>query len=104
MFAGNFKEHPLYKLAQVVPDTGKLIGMLFYGISTAQAFINMHILPWVSKKQLPELPIMWLIKRLDPIIEQRQQTPTSRVDVLQLMLQVMTDKPIDVSQINYTRP
>lgn len=57
----------------------------------------MRILPWVTKKQLPELPGQWLVKRLNPVIEQRQQTPNPRTDVLQLMLQVMTNEPVNVS-------
>jgi hypothetical protein len=59
----------------------------------------MHILSLISEKQLHEQPGMWLLKRLHPIVEQRQKNPTSRVDVLQLMLQVMTEDPINVSNI-----
>ena len=56
--------------------------------------------------QLNELQGVWLFNRLDPIIEQRQKTPTSRVDVLQLMMQVMTDEKVidneqDSSKANY---
>lgn len=49
------------------------------------------------------MPAMWLLKRLDPIIEQRQQTPTSRIDVLQLMMQVMTDKKINVKENSFLK-
>ena len=90
MFAINFRAHSLFKLAQLVPDLGKIIGKFFFSIGSMQAFINMRLLPWVTKKQLPELPGMWLHKRLNPIIEQRQQMSNPRVDVLQLMLQVMS--------------
>ena len=68
------------------------------GINSVRVFLNEHILPLISTKQLPELPSMWLLSRLHLILEQRQKTPTSRVDVLQLMLQVMTDKLINVSK------
>ena len=50
--------------------------------------------------QLNEMPVMWLQHRLHTIVEQRQQTPTSRVDLLQLMLQVTTNEPIIVSGIS----
>ena len=97
LFARDFRSLSLYKLAQLLPDVGKIIGKLFFGIASVLAFVNMHVLPWVTKKQLPELPGQWLVKRLHPIIEQRQQTPNPRVDVLQLMLQVMTNEPVNVS-------
>ena len=102
MFAINFRAHSLFKLAQLVPDLGKIIGKFFFSIGSMQAFINMRLLPWVTKKQLPELPGMWLHKRLNPIIEQRQQMSNPRVDVLQLMLQVMSDRPIIVSDTSPT--
>ena len=60
-----------------------------------QSFVNLYVLPRITSKRLPERPGFWLVNRLDPIIEQRQKTPTSRVDVLQLMLQVMTDEKIN---------
>lgn len=83
----------------------RLIVEIFFGINKAQAFANTHILPLVTDKRLYELPNMWLLNRVHPIIEQRQKTPTSRVDVLQLMLEVMTDEPIRVhSEMHSCRP
>jgi len=97
VFVRNFRTSSFFKLAQLVPEIAKIIGRIFFGINTARTFINMHLLPLISAKQLPELPGAWLLNRLHPIIEQRQKTPTSRVDVLQLMLQVMTEEAINVS-------
>jgi hypothetical protein len=88
-----------FRFAQLAPEIANIIGKIFSVNNTARSFINMHILPWISNKQLHELPGMWLYKRLYPVIEQRQQTSTSRVDVLQLMLQVMTEEAINVSKI-----
>ena len=45
------------------------------------------------------MPGMWIFKRVHSIITQRLETPTSRIDVLQLMLQVMTEEAINVSKI-----
>lgn len=60
----------------------------------------MRILPLVSSSiQLNELPSVWLLNRLHAIVEHRQRNPIPRVDLLQLMLQVTTNKPIDVSMI-----
>jgi hypothetical protein len=52
-----------------------------------------------SHQQLNEDPLTWLLNRLHTIVEQRQQNPTSRVDLLQLMLQVTTKETIDVNKI-----
>lgn len=96
-----------FKLAQLIPDIGFLIGKIFLAIGRLTALINTRILPLISNKRLPERAAAWLFTRLYPIIEQRQQTPTSRVDVLQLMLQVMTDKEVyvddnqETSKANY---
>jgi hypothetical protein len=90
----------VFKLAQLMPERANVIGKIFFGINAMRAFINTHILPLISNKRLSEIPAIWIRNRLHPIIEQRQQTPTSRVDVLQLMLQVMTEEPIKVSKIN----
>ena len=99
LFVRSIRTNGFFKLAQLVPEIAKIIGRIFFGINTARAFINMHFLPLISKKQLHEQPSTWLLNRLHPIIEQRQKTPTSRVDVLQLMLQVMTEEPMKVSKI-----
>jgi len=99
LFASGIKSSLFFKLLQVVPQMRNILGKFFGGISTIQTFINIRLLPLVSKRQLHERPDVWLHSRLPPIIDQRQQTPTSRVDLLQLMLQVITDEQIDVSQI-----
>lgn len=70
---------------------------MFSTVNEVRSFINIQVLPLITEKQLHELPFTWLLNRLHPILEQRQKTPTSRVDVLQLMLQVMTDENIQVS-------
>ena len=97
IFVRNFRLSSVFKLAQLVPEAAKIIGQTFSAISKGRALINMHVLPLISKRQLDELLGAWLFNRLHPIIEQRQQTSTSRVDVLQLMLQVMTEETINVS-------
>ena len=60
----------------------------------------MYLLPLISTKQLLEMPSMWLLNRLDSIIEQRQQAVNSRNDILQLMLQVMADETDNSSKAN----
>ena len=99
IFSSNIKSSILFKLPQLVPQARPIIGKIFGGISTVWMFINMLLSALKSKRQLPERPDMWLLNRLHPVIDQRQQTPTSRVDVLQLMLQVITDEQIIVSKI-----
>jgi len=98
IFARSLRSNIFFKITQLVPEIANIIVRIFFGMNKARSFINMHLLPLISKKQLHELPGMWLLNRLHPIIEQRQQTTTSRVDVLQLMLQVMTDEKINVSK------
>ena len=67
--------------------------------STVRMFINTYILPLITKKELYVTPLLWLMNRLHIVVEHRQQTPTTRVDFLQLILQVITKEPIDVSKI-----
>lgn len=99
VFARDFRSNVFFKLALLVPELGKVIGKLFFAVSWVQALINKHILAWVTKKQLPEMPLMWLHNRLGSILEQREGMPDVRVDVLQLMLQVMSNEPINVSNV-----
>jgi hypothetical protein len=102
IFARSIRSNFVFKLTQVAPELADIISKIYFSINNIRAFINIHVLPLISKKQLYELPGMWLVNRLHPIIDQRQQTPTSRVDVLQLMMQVMTDKKVNVSTIYQT--
>ncbi|CAF1349248.1 unnamed protein product [Adineta steineri] len=95
IFTTNFRAHIVFKFAQLAPGMRNIIGKIFLGMNKARAFINIHILPLISTKQLHEIPGPWLVSRLHPIIEQRQQMPTSRVDVLQLMLQAITEEKIN---------
>jgi hypothetical protein len=99
IFNGGNRPSTFFRLLQLVPLMGNISGKIFGGINTVRTFINIHLLALVSKRELHEQPAMWLFSRLHPIIEQRQQTPTSRVDLLQLMLQVVTDEQINVSKI-----
>jgi hypothetical protein len=99
VFAQDFRSNSLFKLALLVPDLGRIIGKLYFGVSGVQTFINKRILPWVTKKQLPEIPLMWLHNRFDSVLEQRERTPDVRADLLQLMLQAMSNEPINVGNV-----
>ena len=96
LFDGRMKSTLFFKLLQLVPQLRSALVRIFDAINNVRAFINIHLLSSVSKKQLHERPDAWLHHRLHSILEQRQQTPTSRVDLLQLMLQVITDEQINV--------
>ena len=96
----------LFKFSQIMPALAEITTKIFFTINKFRAFINMYILPLVSNVQLAELPNVWLFNRLGPIIDQRQKTPTSRIDLLQLMMEAMTDEKIidneqDDSKTNY---
>jgi hypothetical protein len=85
---------------QVVPEIGVILTRLFSVTNNARTFINTRLLPLISSTiQLNESPVMWLLNRLHTIVEQRQKTPISRADLLQLMLQVTTNEAIHVSKI-----
>ena len=94
----SFRDHFVFKVAQVVPAFGTAISWLFAFHSTALGFINTRLLPLISSTiQLEELPYMWFLSRVHEIVEHRQKTSMSRVDLLQLMLQVATRETIIVS-------
>ena len=79
----------------------KVLSLLFSINNTTRMFINTRLLPSVSSTlQIDELPFTWLRNPLHTIVEHRQKTPSSRIDLLKLMLQVMsTEKQIDMSSI-----
>ena len=89
----------LLKSAQVVPEIGVILAQLFSISNKTLTFINTRLLPLMSSTmQLNEMPIMWLLNRLHTIVEQREKNSIPRVDLLQSMLQVATNEPIDVSR------
>ena len=93
-----FEKGFLLKSAQVIPEIGIILAQLFLVSNKTLTFINTRILPLVSSTmQLNEMPIMWLLNRLHTIVDQRQKSHVPRVDLLQLMLQVASNEPIDVS-------
>ncbi|CAF3979492.1 unnamed protein product [Adineta steineri] len=95
---------PLFKMTQLLPEIGCILGRLYFTYNTLITYINKNILPFISStKQFDESPFMWLLNRLHTIVEQRQQTPTSRSDLLQLMLQVMTQQPIQNLMENHIK-
>lgn len=89
----------LFRSAQVLPEMNKVLSRLFSMNNTARMLINTRVLPFISSTlQVNELPFTWLRKRLHTIVEHRQNTSSSRSDLLKLMLQVMTsEKQIDVN-------
>ena len=97
----SFRSNPFIQFCQLVPEITPLIGKMFESVNAVQSFINIQVLPLITEKRLRELPFTWLLNRLHPILEQRQKTPTSRVDALQLMLQVMTDEKLQVRNKYY---
>jgi hypothetical protein len=100
LFAENiFIDNAFFKFAQLIPAIRYAIARIFSADSAVRLFINTHILPLITKKELYVTPFVWLLNRLHIIVERRQQTPISRVDLLQLMLQVITKEAIHVGKI-----
>jgi hypothetical protein len=90
----------LFRSAQVLPEMNSVLARLFSFNNNIRMLINTRLLPLVSSTlQIHELPFTWLLNRVHAIVEHRQKTTSSRVDLLQLMLQVTTKETIDVSQI-----
>lgn len=101
LFAHDMESDRSFRLAQLLPELAPIIGIVPFSSIIGRVLINTYILPLISNKQLEESALIWLFKRIHPIIEQREQTPTSRMDLLQLMLQVMTEETQDGSKTNY---
>ncbi|CAF3375164.1 unnamed protein product [Rotaria socialis] len=95
LFAHNINSRWVFRLGEFTPRVANILNKVVFGANIARVLINKYLIPLISIKQLYEPPNIWLFSRLHPIIEQRQQTPTSRIDLLQLMLQVMTDEKIN---------
>ena len=90
LYTNNF----VARLTLLVPEFGNVLSRIFSVVSNVITFINTKLLPLISKKQLDELPIMWFANRVHTIVDQRLETPTSQVDLLQLMLKVLVKKVI----------
>jgi len=97
-FEGNDPDtNILFRFAQLVPEFNIVLGGLFSLDNNTRTFINIRLLPLISSTlQINEMPMTWLLNRVHAIVEHRQKTPIDRVDLLQLMLQVMTKEKIDV--------
>ncbi|CAF1165236.1 unnamed protein product [Adineta steineri] len=97
----------IFRMTLLIPAIRNILSRLYLIHNTARKYINTRVLPLISStKQLDESAFMWLLNRLHTIVEQRQETPISRKDLLQLMLQVMTKEPIqdtteDDTKTNY---
>ena len=90
----------LYRAGEIVPQIHLILGKLFRLDTYTRTLINTRLLPLISSTaQLNELPITWLLNRLHVIVERRQETPISRIDLLHYMLQNTTKESIDVSNI-----
>jgi hypothetical protein len=89
----------LHRFGQLVPGMNAIAGRMFSATNRTLTFINTRILPLISStKQLNELAFTWLVNRVHAIVEQRQKTPISRADLLNLMLESVTKKAINVSR------
>ena len=95
--------HFLFRFAQLVPQIGLILAGLFSGNGKIRTFLNTRFLPLISPTtQLWEDPLTWLHNRLHKIVEQRQQTTDTRIDLLHSMLQAITKEPINISsEVNY---
>ncbi|CAF0763222.1 unnamed protein product [Adineta steineri] len=94
----------IFKMAQLVPQFRNILGRLYLAHNSARKYINTTVLPLISStKQLDESAYAWLLNRLHIIVEQRQETPISRKDLLQLMLDVMVKEPIEDSTKDDTK-
>ncbi|CAF1107006.1 unnamed protein product [Adineta steineri] len=105
-FAGvhTVMKSPIFKLGQLVPESRDILGRLYLAHNSARKYINTRVLPLISStKQLDESAYAWLLNRLHIIVEQRQETPISRKDLLQLMLDVMVKEPIEDSTEDDTK-
>ncbi|CAF1058719.1 unnamed protein product [Adineta steineri] len=106
IFGRNVRSSGFFKLAKLMPQLANIIAKVLFSIINTKTFINKHVMPWISKKQLNEFPVVWLLNRLREVVDERQKTATSRVDVLQLMLEALNeektnDEMQDSSKTNY---
>ena len=89
--AAGISKSLVFECAQLILEVGLILSRIFLISTSVRAFINTRFLPLVSStKQLHEPALTWLINRLHTVVEQSQKTSSSRVDLLQLMLQMAT--------------
>jgi hypothetical protein len=91
-----FTDNVVARLALLVPEFGYILRRVFSVVTNIITLINTKLLPLISKKQLGEPPAIWFANRLHNIVEQRLETPTSQNDLLQLMLQAVAKKVVNL--------
>ena len=86
------------KLSDLIPTLARPMHDIFFGIGDLNELVNKWM-PSLSA-YIQEHPAVWLIKRLQAVIDLRNKSSTNstkRIDLLQLMMDVSTGEKVIVS-------
>ena len=89
---------PIFKLSNVMPILARPLHDVMFSMGDVRAVLTKWIPPLSS--YLKELPAVWLINRVQEVIDLRRQSPANlgkRVDLLQLMMDASTNEKVIVS-------
>ena len=98
IFKIDFDLLPITKLGNSIPYLARPLHDIMFGIGDLREFVTKWI-PSLSD-HIPVLPGLWLINRVQNVINLRAKSPVNlrkRVDLLQLMMDVSTTDKVVVS-------
>ena len=98
LFQFDFDAQPAVKLSNLIPALARPAHDIFFGMGDLGEFLG----KWIPAlgNLLQEHPAVWLIKRLQSVMDLRSQSSADsgkRVDLLQLMMDVSTSEKVTVS-------
>jgi hypothetical protein len=98
VFETDFEELPLFRLTDLMPFLARPVHDIFFSMGDIGQFLTKWIPPLSC--YIKELPALWLINRVQDVINLRTKSPPNlrkRVDLLQLMMDVSTNEKVIVS-------
>lgn len=88
---------PIVKLSMVMPF---LVPLLTAWVKARAAIVDKlrATIPWLVRN-VEELPTLWIAKQVQNVVKERLKSGKKQTDLLQMMMDVATDKAIKVNFI-----
>jgi hypothetical protein len=97
-FETDFDQLLIFQLSNLMPFLARPLHDILFGLTDLRAIL-VKLIPSLSN-YIKELPSLWLINRVQDVINLRTKSPSNlrkRVDLLQLMIDVSTNDKVTVS-------
>ena len=84
-----------------MPFLARPLHDIVFGLVNARKVL-IKLLPFLSS-YIKEVPTLWLMNRIQAIVDVRNKSPSKRVDLLQLMLDASTQDEVKVGIFIYLK-